>query len=82
MQSQATPLALAEAAPGIYFADFGGVSVNIDLNNRLVEVFTSPDDATDADFDAAETILNRLGITGLETTAWTEVGLFVLTASF
>jgi hypothetical protein len=81
MQSQAPLLALAEAAPGVYFADFGGVSVNIDLNERLAEVFTSPD-ATDADIDAADMVLSRLGIASLEATGWIEGGLFVMTANF
>ncbi len=79
---QSTPLGLAEAAPGVYYADFGGVSININLNSRRVEVLTSPDEVTDADYDAAETILNRLGITSLETTTWIDEDLVVLTANF
>jgi hypothetical protein len=84
MQSQITPLALAEESPGsgVYSAMFGGVMVTLDTGKREARVFTAPNIATDEDFDAAETVLSRLGIMAMASMA-TMVGSLVLTtASF
>jgi hypothetical protein len=82
MQNQATPLALREETPGVYAADFGGVMVTVDTNKREARVFTAPNIATDQDFDAAETVLSRLGIIAMASTATMLGSLILVTASF
>ena len=84
MISKVTPLGLAEDAPGsgTYGALFGGIAISVDMNAREARVFTAPNIATDRDFDALESVLARLGIMALATTATMVGSLILLTAAF
>jgi hypothetical protein len=79
-----TPLALAEESPGsgVYSAMFGGVLITVDTLKREARMVTAPNIASDADFDKAQTVLSRLGITALAATSAMLGSLVLTTASF
>lgn len=49
--------------PGQYAADFGGISVLVDLGRREFTLFVSYLDATDQDYADAQAVMSRFGIT-------------------
>ncbi len=77
-----TDTALYPTGDGFYEADFGGISVQVDTAKREVKTFVSLDDATESDFDSAETALSHIGATYLPGTITDDHGVTVVTQAF
>ncbi|HTW00233.1 MAG TPA: hypothetical protein VMF87_08015 [Streptosporangiaceae bacterium] len=68
--------------PGWYAAEFGAVTVQMDLNRRVVELWADCLNATEDDYDHAGATLSGLGIAQFHRMAEIEPGLIAAEADF